>query len=121
MGRVLNWFGWLLIAAAAGMVVISFLVPPSVFAPLKSAALPAAVLLALAGHLFTRARGAMDSAEKRSQFYLDSCVKAYEEARTLLLEGNNDRATWIAAGRALMHTKELSSKVTMDEHLRVLE
>jgi len=108
--QVLNWFGWILIAVAAGMIVISFWVPSSVFDPLKSA-LPAGILIALAGHLFTQARGARDSIEKRSQFYLESCVMAYEEARNLLLDGNNDRATWIAAGRALMHAKALSSSL----------
>jgi hypothetical protein len=118
--QVLNWFGWILIAVAAGMIVISFWVPSSLFDPLKSA-LPAGILIALAGHLFTQARGARDSIEKRSQFYLESCVMAYEEARNLLLDGNNDRATWIAAGRALMHAKALSSRVTVDAHLRVLE
>ena len=92
----------------------------SVFEPFKNA-VPAGVLLALAGHLFTQARTATESTEKRSQFYLDSCVKAYEEARNLLLDQNNDRVTWIAAGRALMHAKELSSCITVDAHLRVLE
>ena len=102
------------------MIVVSFWIPSSVFDPLKSA-LPAGVLIALAGHLFTQARGARDSIEKRSQFYLESCVMAYEEARNLLLDGNNDRITWIAAGRALMHAKQLSSTVTVDAHRRVLE
>ncbi len=120
MAQTLNWLGWLLIAGGAIVFVISPWIPADLLEPFKSA-VPAGVLIALAGHLFTQARGAKESAEKRSQFYLDSCVKAYEEARNLLLDENNDRATWNAAGRALMHAKELSSHITIDAHLRVLE
>jgi hypothetical protein len=107
MVGALNLFGWLLIAGAVALVITSYWVAPVLLEPLKSA-LPAGVLLALAGHLFTQARVGTESAEKRSLFYLDSCVKAYEEARNLLLDGNNDRATWVAAGRALVHAKELA-------------
>lgn len=79
------------------------------------------VLVALAGHLLTQGRNAGESLEKRSRFYLDSCIQAYEEAQKLLLDGNNDRATWIAAGRTLKHAEELSGQVSIDAHLRVLE
>ena len=120
MAQILICLGWLLIAGGAVVLLVSPWIPPSVFEPFKNA-VPAGVLIALAGHLFTQARAAKDSAEKKSQFYLDSCVKAYEEARNLLLDGNNDRATWIAAGRALMHAKELSIRIMVDSHLRVLE
>ena len=118
--QVLNCLGWVLIAVAAGMIVVSFWIPSSVFDFLKSA-LPAGILIALAGHLFTQARAERDSTEKRSQFYLESCVLAYEEAMNLILDGNNDRGMWIAAGRALAHAKQLSLRVTVDAHLRVLE
>lgn len=118
--HVLNWLGWVIIAVAGGMIVVSFWIPSSVFDPLKSA-LPAGILIALAGHLFAQARAARESTENRSQFYLESCVLAYEEAKSLLLDGNNDRVTWIAAGRALEHAKQLSLRVTVDAHLRVLE
>lgn len=121
MARVIGLLGWLLIAVALGMVVVGFWVPLCAFELLKTGALLAGVLLALAGHLFTQARAMKDSIEKRSQFYLESCVKGYEEAWNLLHDGNNDRATWIAAARALMHGKELSGKVKEDAHLRVLE
>lgn len=66
-------------------------------------------------------QAAKESAEKRSQFYLDSCVGAYARAQSLLEDGNNDRDTWIAAGRALKHAKQLATDVTVDAHLRVLE
>lgn len=46
---------------------------------------------------------------------------AYEEARNLLSDGNNDRATWVAAGRALRHAQNLSAEVTVDAHRRLLE
>jgi len=118
--HVLNWLGWVIMAVAGGMIVISFWVPSSAFDPLKSA-LPAGILIALAGHLFAQARAARESTEERSRFYLESCVLAYEEAKSLLLDGNNDRVTWIATGRALAHAKQLSLRVTVDAHLRVLE
>jgi hypothetical protein len=34
---------------------------------------------------------------------------------------NNDRTTWIAAGRALAHAKELSTRVVVPAHREVLE
>ena len=37
------------------------------------------------------------------------------------MDGNSDRGTWIAAGRALAHAKQLSIRITVDAHLRVLE
>ncbi len=116
--------GWLLIVLAAGVIVcagFSLLFSPLVtFDPLVNA-LPAGVLVALGAQLLTQSKNIGEVNEKRSLFYLDSCVKAYEEARNLLSDGNNDRATWIAAGRALMHAKELATSVTEDAHLRVLE
>jgi hypothetical protein len=72
------------------------------------------VLIALAGHLLTQARNAGESLEKQSRFYLDACVQAYEEAQKLLLDGNNHRATWIAAARALKHAKVLSGKRVLE-------
>lgn len=120
MPRLLNWLGWLLIAAGVVVVGVSFFVPPAILDPLKSA-LPAGVLIALAGHLFTQARTASESNEKRSQFNLESCVKAYEEAQNLLLDANNNRAKWIAAGRALIHANVLAKGVTVEAHQRVLE
>jgi hypothetical protein len=90
--------------------------------PAASGAVAAAgVFLALTGHLFTQARDVSEARDKRSFFYLESCIKAYDEARELLADGNNDRATWIAAGRALGHAKALSKDVKQDAHVRVLE
>jgi len=120
MQQVITWLGWFLLACGAIVLLLSPWMPPS--APeLFKGAVPAGVLIALAGHLFSQARAAKESVEKRSHFYLDSCVKAYDDARSLLQDGNNDRATWIAAGRALMHAKHLAASVTVDAHLRVLE
>lgn len=121
MPRLVTGLGWLLLAAGAIGLFLSALIPSSTFAVITKGAVPAGVLIALAGHLFTQGRGAKESTEKRSQFYLDSCVKAYDEARSLLQDGNNDRATWIAAGRALVHAEQLASFVVVDVHLRVLE
>lgn len=75
-----------------------------------------------AGGLFlTKSHEAGEAEEKRSLFYLESCTRAYEEARNLLADGNNDRANWIAAARALKHAQQLSARVRADAHRRVLE
>ncbi|OQW39000.1 MAG: hypothetical protein A4S08_08670 [Proteobacteria bacterium SG_bin4] len=121
MATFLKVLGWLLIAiAAVGMVAYLLFSPLVVIDPLVNT-LPAGILIALGAQLLTQGKNISESNEKRSMFYLDSCVKAYEEARSLLSDGNNDRATWIAAGRALIHAKELATSVTEDTHLRVLE
>ncbi len=120
MAKLLKGLGWLLIATAAAVVAYPLFSPLVVFDPLDNA-LPAGVLVALGAQLLTQGKNISETNEKRSLFYLDSCVKAYEEARSLLSDGNNDRATWIAAGRALIHAKELAMSVTEDAHLRVLE
>jgi len=112
--------GWLFFASALVFIAYPFLTPLGVFKPLENG-LPAGVLVALAAQLFTQSKNLQESREKRSLFYLDSCVKAFEEARILLEDGNNDRATWIAAGRALGHATDLADNVTADAHLRVLE
>lgn len=46
---------------------------------------------------------------------------AFKEAKKLLLDGNNDRAEWIAAGRALIHAKRMKKLVKEDSHKWVLE
>ena len=121
MPYALKIFGWLLVAAAAAIVVASFYHSSSSLQPLKESAVPAGVLLALSGHLFSEARAVRDLDERRSKFYLESCVKAYEEVRDLLSGNNNDRGKWIAAGRALTQAKKLACNVTLPEHKIVLE
>lgn len=119
MAQTLTILGWLLIVSA-GVVVVYSLAPLVKFGPLING-LPAAVLLALGGQLLTQGKHLKETSEERSLFYLDSCVKAYEEARNLLAHFNNDRVKWIAAGRAFMHAKTLALNVTESSHLRVLE
>jgi len=120
MSKLLFALGWILIV---GAVVSIAAVPwlPTTAIEIMKAAVPSGVLIALAGHLLTQGRAAKDAHDKQSQYYLDSCILAYERARELLQDGNNDRATWIAAGRALVHARELSKRVTSDSHKRVLE
>src|SRR4051794_6761870 len=78
------------------------------YLPLGSIPIAAAgVLLTLAGHLFTQARDIKDGRGKRSLFYLESCLKGYDEARLLLADENNDGATWIGAARAIRHAQQL--------------
>lgn len=120
MAQIFSGAGWLLAAGGAVILLVSPFILSSQFDPFKNA-VPAGILIALAGHLLARGHAARDAAEKTSQVYLDSSVLAYEEARSLLIDGNNDRAIWIAAGRALVHAKELRSRVTEESHLRVLE
>jgi hypothetical protein len=120
MARLLKTLGWVIILAAAVVVAYPLFVPLVKFDPLINA-LPAGVLVALGAQLLTQGKNFSDISEKRSLFFLESCVKAYEEARNLLQDGNNERVKWIAAGRALVHAKELATNVTEDAHLRVLE
>jgi len=59
--------------------------------------------------------------ERRSLFNLNGALEAAEQARLLLSNHNNDRRTWIEAGRLLGHAKVLGEGVTVDCHQRVLE
>lgn len=120
MALLLKFLGWALILVAAVVVAYPLFIPLVKFDPLMNA-LPAGVLLALGAQLLTQGKIFGDLREKRSLFFLESCVKAYEEARDLLQDGNNERVKWIAAGRALAHAKELSENVVDDAHRRVLE
>ena len=99
MSTVLKGFGWVLI----------LLSPIGIL----DSAVAMGVLIALGGLFINQAQIAEEVKVKQSQSYLDSCVKAFEEARSLLIDGNNERATWIAAGRALMLAKEFSNGVTV--------
>jgi hypothetical protein len=128
---MLKVFGWILVGAAVAMVIgaacsalwVPYLTETvkTVFSRIVTVVVPAGLLVSLGALLLTRAREAADAKEKRSRFYLDSCVMAYEEAQNLLVDGNNDRAAWIAAARALKHAQKLSTEVDVDEHRRVLE
>ena len=120
MPTLLRWLGWILIGLAAMVIGYPLLVPPIDFDPLISA-LPAGVLVALGAQLLAQGKGFADAREKRSHFFLESCVRAYEEARELLQNGNNERVAWIAAGRALVHAKKLADNVVEDAHRKVLE
>lgn len=130
IARVLAAFGWLFVVVAPlcvlGSAYLAFWIQKPLAEQLGKALsltslVPAALLLTLGGLLLTKSRELVDAEEKRSLFYLDSCVLAYEEARSLLSDGNNDRATWIEAARALRHAKVLSENVSIDAHRRVLE
>lgn len=117
---ILTIIGWVLVACGAFVFAASPWISAATLEPFKNAVL-VGILFALSGHLFTQARAAKESAENRSLFYLESCVLAFDEARALLKDGNNDRITWIAGGRALTHAHELAADVTVGAHRRVLE
>lgn len=120
MAKLLKFLGWSLVFLAVAVVAYPLFLPLVKFDPLINA-LPAGVLVALGTQLLTQGKNFSDVREKRSLFFLESCVKAYEEARNLLQDGNNERVKWIAAGRALVHAKELAANVSEDAHRRVLE
>lgn len=58
---------------------------------------------------------------RRSLYNLNASIDATERARKLLSDHNNDRRTWIEAGRLLAHAKSLGDEVTDTSHRRVLE
>jgi hypothetical protein len=120
MSRLLFTFGWLLIASAIFVVAYPFFASVVTLDPLING-LSAGILVALGAQLFSQGKNMRDTSERRSLFYLESCVTAYEEASKILQDGNNERVKWIGAGRALGHAKELATMVTEDTHLRVLE
>jgi hypothetical protein len=120
MARLLNIFGWVLIGMAALIIAYTLFAASSMLEALTNA-LPVGILVALAAQLFSQSKSAKEVQEKRSLFYLESSVKAFDEARNLLKDGNNERVIWIAAARALGHAQELSKGVTEDAHKRVLE
>ena len=117
---VLTALGWCLIVAAASVLGAALFFESSVSKALESA-LPAGVLIALAGHLFTQSKSLADAAEKRSLFNLEGFTKAFDHAQSLLSDGNNNRAKWIEAARSLAHGEELAKAVVVSEHKRVLE
>ena len=120
MAKLLLTLGWLFIASAICVVAYPFLSSVVTFDPLING-LPAGILVALGAQVLSQGKNMRDASEKRSLFYLESCVKAYEEASKILQDGNNERVKWIGAGRAPGLAKELVTRVTEDIHLRVLE
>lgn len=113
--------GWFLVLGSVGLIAASLFFESSVRKALEGAAVPAGVLLALAGHVFTQARSIADTEEKRSLFNLDGFKAAFEHAHTLLSDGNNVRTKWIEAARCLGQGEELAKAVTAGSHKRVLE
>jgi hypothetical protein len=120
MSKFLIIVGWLFIILALLVVAYPFMYSDIAFDPLVNA-LPAGILVALGSQLLSQGKIMRDAEERRSLFYLESCVLAFEEASSLLEDGNNERVKWIAAGRALAHAKQLADCVSEDTHLRVLE
>lgn len=116
----LTWFGWALLGAAVALLLLSLFLAGFFFDTLKNA-VPAGILGALGANLLTQAKNGADASDKQSLFRLDSAIKAYEQAKALISDGNNDRGKWIEAGRCLGHAKVLATGVTVDAHQRVLE
>lgn len=59
--------------------------------------------------------------ESRSLFQLETSTRAYSEAWKLLKDSNNDRTTWMRAGRLLGHARLSAASVTLPEHKVSLE
>ncbi len=118
---LLTRMGWLFIVSAL-FYVIGFLLSYIIVLDLPTDnLLPAVILVAIGTQLFVQAKNIGDTNEKRSLFYLESCVLAYKEANDLLRDGNNNRVKWIAAGRALEHATTLATGVKENAHCHVLE
>lgn len=117
---LLATLGWCMIIAAVAVLGSALFFESSVSKALESA-VPAGVLVALAGHLLTQSKSIADAEEKRSSFNLEGFTKACAHANSLLSDGNNDRAKWIEAARSLAHGEALANAVTINEHKRVLE
>jgi len=103
-------------------------IPGAVIALAFSSIALATPLGALGTFFFVHAKRNSDKKEQiarkeegLSQFYLDSCLDAYEKASDLLRDGNNNRAKWVHAGRILMLAKDLEKNITQESHLRVFE
>lgn len=71
--------------------------------------------------LMQGAQGRFLATHQRSLFKLEATKRAYEKARELLADHNNDREIWIRAGRLLEHVRELAAGVTEREHQLDLE
>jgi hypothetical protein len=118
--RALTVLGWVMVVASVIVLGAALFFESSIYKALESA-VPAGVLLALAGHFFTQSKSLADAEEKRSLFNLEGFTKAFDHAKSLLSDGNNDRAKWNEAARCLANGEELAKAVTVDEHKRVLE
>ena len=118
--QILAFFGWVLVVATCAALVGALLAGAN-WSDGLSKAVPAGVFFALAGHFFTQSKTVLDNAEKRSLFNLDGFRKAFDHAKSLLQDGNNNRAKWIEAARSLAHGEELAKGVTHPSHKRVLE
>lgn len=121
MRKLLFTVGWLLMLSSLGVIARALFLESTLQAAFGTAAVPAGVLLALAGNVFTQAKSIADAEEKRSLFNLEGFRLAFEHALSLLSNGNNDRSTWIEAARSLAHGEELARSVTVKEHKRVLD
>lgn len=58
---------------------------------------------------------------EKSSFHLAETIKAYEEAISMLSNGNNDRIIWIAAAKILARGKKISSQIVHKTHKEVFE
>jgi hypothetical protein len=109
------------LAAARGQFGDSFGVLNSLFSGLGFAAVVVTIWMQQ-GQIKNQAQEHIDEVnERRSLFNLESSVNAYEQARILLNDHNNDRATWIHAARLIGHAKVFGEGVTIDAHQRMLE
>lgn len=120
VSSLLAFFGWLLVIGTVVALGVALYEGITIFEGLKNA-VSVGVLLALAGHLLTQSKALAESAEKRSLFNLEGFQKAFAHAKDLLVDGNNNRPTWIEAARSLSHGEELAKAVSLESHKRVLE
>lgn len=121
LGRVLfPCVAWLLLLIAL-LTVCSGIYEFSKGASFRETLLFPSLFISLSAALFTQKNKYDDSRKETSKFHLDYSVRAYEEAVSLLSDGNNQRVIWIAAARAITIASELADKVELSEHKKVLE
>jgi len=62
-----------------------------------------------------------EKAYTKSHFALQSALESYDLAIALLSDDNNDRVTWITAARIVERANQISTNVTEQVHIDVLE
>ena len=70
-----------------------------------------AVLASFAAILFAVGGRGADKEYEKSLFYLEHSLSGFEKAHSLVADGNNKRANWVAAARILEKTRGSSPNV----------
>lgn len=80
-----------------------------------------ALLVAACAFIWQIVSHRQEKAYSKSNFALQSALESYNEAITLISDNNNDRVTWITAARIVERANQISTNVTEQIHIDVLE